>query len=135
MKDMSDQHTAKILLAEDNTATGNLYKGELEKKGFLVDLAVDGEEALGLAKNGGYSLILLDIRMPKIDGLEVLQRLKDEPPAVKNGPIVMLTNLYDELMIKQAMSMGALSYMDKSNLNPETLVDKVRGVLGLPGVE
>ena len=129
---MGDLRDMRILLAEDNEATGQMYKSFLETKGFKVDLAINGLQAFELAHEGGYNLILMDVRMPKLDGIEVLQRLKDDPPKEKNGPIVMLTNLYDEFMVKQSVSLGALSYMDKSNLNPEELVEKVKGVLGIP---
>lgn len=129
---MSQNKTIRILLAEDNLQTGQMYKQMMESKGFDVDHAKTGTEALELSQKGGYTLILMDIRMPGIDGLEVLSRLQKEPPIERNGPIVMLTNLSDETLVKQAMSLGALSYVDKSNLNPEQLVSKINGVLGLP---
>ena len=129
---MADTKTVKIMLAEDHEATATMYKNILEQKGFQVDLAVDGQQALDLLQKGGYTLALLDVRMPQMDGLEVLRNLKANPPEVKNGPIVMLTNLSDELLVKEATSLGALSYMDKSNLEPSQLVQKVAGVLGVP---
>lgn len=122
----------KILLAEDNVSTARMYQQIMESKGFTVDYASDGQAAVDLAKEGGYDLILLDIRMPKLDGIEVLEKIHDLNPEEKNGPIVMLTNLTEEVLVKKAMSMGALSYVDKSNLNPQQLVDKIHGVLGLP---
>jgi len=125
----------RILLAEDNVATGQMYKKLMESKGFSVDHALDGQQAYEMASEGGYTLILMDIRMPKLEGLEVLEKLQETPPKQKNGPIVMLTNLTDEERVKKAMSMGALSYVDKSNLNPEQLVQKINGVLGLPMTE
>lgn len=125
----------RILLAEDNMATGELYKQMMELKGFEVDHATDGLQALNLAKQGGYTLILMDIRMPHMDGIKVLEHLQHEPPVVKNGPIVMLTNLTDEELVKKAIGLGALSYVDKSNLNPQELVAKINGVLGLPVID
>lgn len=122
----------RILLAEDNIATGQMYTKLMESKGFDVVYASDGEQAYEQAHEGGFTLILMDIRMPKMDGLEVLEKLQQNPPKQKNGPLVMLTNLTDEDRVKKAMSMGALSYVDKSNLNPEQLVQKIYGVLGLP---
>ena len=135
MKNMNNRPQMRILLAEDNLATGRLYKKILEENGFVVDHAVDGDQALFWCQQGGYTLILMDIRMPKRDGLQVLEELQLNPAEVKNGPIVMLTNLTDDALVKKAMGFGAMSYMDKSNLNPEQLVEKVNGVLGLPNVE
>lgn len=125
----------RILLAEDNLSTGKMYKQIMETKGFDVDHVVNGQQAFEYAYAGGYTLILMDIRMPLMEGLEVLQKLQETPPLKKNGPIVMLTNLSDEDLVKKAMSLGALSYVDKSNLNPEQLVEKINGVLGLPMLE
>lgn len=125
----------RVMLAEDNVSTGRMYKQIMESKGFVVDHALDGEQAFEFVHNGGYTLILMDIRMPKMEGLDVLRKLQENPPKEKNGPIVMLTNLTDEYLVKEAMSLGALSYVDKSNLNPEELVAKINGVLGLPVVE
>lgn len=128
----NDIRHVRILLAEDNMSTGRMYKQIMESKGFEVDHAVNGQQAYELAYQGGYTLILMDIRMPEMEGIEVLQKLKDNPPEEKNGPIVMLTNLTEDELVKKAMSLGALSYVDKSNLNPEQLVQKINGVLGLP---
>lgn len=122
-------------MAEDNMATGQMYKQMMESKGFEVDHTTDGQQTLELAQKGGYTLILLDVRMPYLDGIQVLERLRQEPPQKKNGPIVMLTNLSDEDLVKKAVSLGALSYVDKSNLNPQELATKISGVLGLPAIE
>lgn len=129
---MNQNYQVKILLCEDDLALARLFKKYMEDKGFVVDHARDGAEAYEKARVGGYSLVLMDIRMPRMDGLSVLQKLKDKPTDKKNGPIVMLTNLTEDALIKQAMSLGALSYMDKSNLDPNQLVEKITGVLGLP---
>lgn len=131
-QNFTSPHRVKILLAEDNFPTARIYQQIMEGKGFRVDHAADGKQALELAQQGGYTLILMDIRMPVMDGLQVLEQLLKEPPERRNGPIVMLTNLTDEALVKRAMSLGALSYVDKSNLNPEQLVSKINGVLGLP---
>lgn len=122
----------RILLAEDNQATGKMYHDYLTAKGMEVDLAIDGSQALALAHTGGYSLILLDIHMPKLSGIEVLGQLKKQPPLTPNGPIVMLTNLSDEHLVQQAISLGAMSYVDKSNLAPNSLANRIYQALGLP---
>lgn len=120
----------KILIIEDDTYTRELYEEVLKEAGFTTESAVDGEEGLVKAQEGGYSLVLLDIVLPKRDGIEVLKGLKEKPPKAKNGPIVLLTNLAHDPVIKEGMSLGAKAYLIKSDLNPDELVEKVKQFLG-----
>lgn len=129
---MDSSTKTRILLVEDNLSTGQMYERILKESDFDVDYAMDGDEAWNYVSQGGYDLVLMDIKMPKMDGLTVLEKLRQNPPKIENGPIVMLTNMTEEALVKKAMSLGALSYMDKSNLNPNQLVQKIYGVLGMP---
>ncbi|MBU1016586.1 MAG: response regulator [Patescibacteria group bacterium] len=119
----------KILLIEDDLYTRELFEEILKDAGFVVTVALDGELGFNKMLEGGYDLILLDIIMPIMDGLEVLTKLKSATPKQKNGPVVMLTNLSHDPIIKDALSKGANGYLIKSDLTPETLVKKVRGFL------
>ena len=116
----------KILIIEDDLYTRELYEEVLTEAGFIVDSAANGEEGLVKAQRGGYNLILLDVMMPKIDGLGVLSSLKENPPKVENGPIILLTNLAHDPVITQALKLGAKTYLIKSDLNPDELVKRVR---------
>jgi len=84
---------AKILLIEDEAGIRQVYADVLKKEGYTVETAEDGEAGLEKIKTGGYSLILLDIMLPKMDGLAILTELKKKAPQEANGPIVLLTNL------------------------------------------
>lgn len=119
----------RILLIEDDLYTRELFEEVLEGAGFSVTTAFDGEMGLSRALEGGYDLILLDIVMSGMDGIEVLKRLKGSATKQKNGPIVMLTNLSHDPIIKQTLLLGAASYLIKSDLTPEELVKKVRGFI------
>lgn len=119
----------KILLIEDDLYTRELFEEVLKDAGFDVTTALDGELGFNKILEGGYSLILLDIIMPQMDGLEVLAKLKVNTPKQKNGPVVMLTNLSHDPIIKDALSKGANGYLIKSDLTPETLVKKVEEFL------
>ncbi len=132
---MRKRNELRVLLVEDEVSVCELYEKVLRESGYQVDSAHDGEEAFGLAHAGGYDLILLDVMMPKIHGIEVLEKMIAEPALKKNGPVVMLTNLGDEEMVRKAMALGALSYMDKAHLDPQQLVEKVDGVLGIRNTE
>lgn len=125
---------AKILLVEDDQFTRELYEEVLTSEGFEVITAVNGEEGLKQIEQGGFDLILLDVMMPKKDGLEVLRSLKDEPPKVGNGPIVLLTNLTNDPVFNSAygLNVGVKDHVVKSDITPGDLVTKVKKYLAQP---
>lgn len=120
---------ARILIIEDDTYTREIYEDVLTSEGFNVVTAADGEEGLVKAREGGFNLILLDVMMPKMDGMAVLTALQKQPPFVPNGPIILLTNLMQEQMSKEAVAKGAKAYLVKSNLTPGELVEHVKAFL------
>ena len=119
----------KILIVDDDPLTRDLYRDVFTLSGFNADFAQDGEEGLAKIQIGGWACILLDVMMPKMDGLQVLNALKSKPPAQANGPIILLTNLAQEPIVKEAMENGAKTYFLKSELNPDELVTKVKAYL------
>src|SRR3989344_4359795 len=116
----------KILLVEDDQFTRELYEEVLKDAGFEVNSAVDGLDGLTKIKAGGWNLILLDVMMPKMDGLDVLRSLMNEPPQVKNGPIVLLTNLTNDPVIDTAYGLNAKGHLVKSDITPGELVEHVK---------
>ena len=121
----------RILVVEDDLFLRELYTDVLTGEGYTVEQAADGEEALTKIKAGGYDLILLDIIMPKIDGLEVMRRIKKEPPQSPNKAVLFLTNLDKDEEIKAASQLGD-GYLIKSQINPGSLVEKVKNYLNKP---
>lgn len=115
----------KILLVEDEESLRELYKEILEEGGFLVNEASDGQRALELMKKGGYDLVLLDLVLPKLSGLEVLAQLKKQGPKQPNGPVVVLTNLGKEAVENQK-ELGIKGYLVKSDLTPDQFIEKVK---------
>jgi two-component system, OmpR family, alkaline phosphatase synthesis response regulator PhoP len=115
----------KILLIEDDTMMSKMYEKVLSFEGFTVLLAADGEAGLELAKKEAPSLILLDIMMPKMDGLQVLGKLKAQPETQKI-PVVILTNLGSDSVINEAFNIGAAGYLVKSQVSNEKLIAEVR---------
>ncbi len=100
----------KILLVEDNKDLADVLLLHLHAEGFETDHAADGEEGLRLAITGNYALILLDISLPKLDGLHVLTELRKQHPAV---PVIMLTSRAQEIDKVVGLNLGADDYVTK----------------------
>lgn len=125
-----DNSGKRILIVEDDQFLREFYVELLQSEGFIVDVAADGDVALSKAYVGGYALILLDIMLPKKDGLQVLRDLKVSPPREANGPIVVLTNLGQDVIIKQSFALGAAGYLIKSAMNPDQVLNEIKSYLG-----
>jgi len=118
----------KILFIEDETAIQKTLGEALRKRDYDVQSALDGEIGLKLAKSGNPDLILLDIILPKKNGLEVLEDLrKDEK--TKNIPVIILTNLENVGEVEKAIELGATTYLIKANYSLDEVIEKVRKVL------
>lgn len=119
---------AKILIVEDDTLISRLYQSVLQFEGFEVDVAGDGETGLTKAKIFKPTLILLDIMMPKMNGLEVLDKLKADEE-LKTVPVVVLTNLAGQNDAATALSKGAVKYIIKSEHTPKEVMLIVKEIL------
>lgn len=120
---------ARILLVDDDQELRNLYEELLIGAGYQVETAIDGESALAKMTAGGYDLIVLDIMMPKVDGLEVLRRLKTVNPPPKNGPIVMLSALDQIQVINEAIALGASGFLHKPELTPDQFLAEIKNYI------
>lgn len=119
---------AKILIIEDDPLMSRMYQKIFTFEGYEVDVAENGEDGLVKVKNGNPNLVLLDIMMPKMNGFEVLEKLKSDP-ATKKLPIVILTNLAGQKDAETAMSKGAVKYIVKSEYEPKQIANMVKEVL------
>jgi DNA-binding response OmpR family regulator len=120
---------ARVLLAEDDRFLRKAAETALKRQGFTVLPAVDGEEALRMARADTPDIVLLDLIMPKLQGFEVLRALKADPATAKI-PVIILSNLGQESDVKQAMEAGAVGYFVKANLSLQDLVKRVGEVVG-----
>lgn len=107
-----------------------LYEEVLKSAGYEVETALDGQEGIEKLKIGGFHLTLLDMMMPKVDGLGVLEELSRNMPRTKNGPIILLSNLGHEQVIDDAIKKGAISYLIKADITPDQLLKAVEKYLG-----
>lgn len=126
---MTKDTSKHILIVEDEEYLRDLYLQVLQSEGYEVEIAANGEEAYEKMSQKQYDLVILDVILPKMDGLQVLDKLNNEGKQ-KNDNIVLLTNLGQDLVVAKALDFGVRGYMVKSDYTPEELVAEVRGYLG-----
>lgn len=119
----------KILVAEDDKVLLNLMRDELTSAGFEVLGASNGKDALDLALKFHPDLILLDIMMPVMTGMEMTEKLREDEWG-KNAEIIVLTNLNDDKRIVDFLEKGAYDYLLKSDWSMEAIIKKVKEKLG-----
>lgn len=119
---------SKILVVEDDTALAELYNFAFTKHGYEVEAAFDGEVGLLKAQTVKPAMILLDMMMPKMNGLEVLEHLK-QSDETKNIPVIILTNLADPVVEEKARAFGVTQYLLKSQYLPLDLVEIVKNII------
>jgi CheY-like chemotaxis protein len=111
-----------ILLIEDDERIAKFYTILFQAKGFTVENARDGLEGVDKAAELRPALILLDVMMPKMNGLMVLQTLRANPDT-ETTPVVVLSNYMEPPLIQRALQLGAIEYVVKSQARPEQLVN------------
>jgi len=125
---MSEQEKKKILIIEDDRSLQNALVEIIQQEGFETESAFDGEEGLAKIRSFGPDLVLLDIILPKKDGFDLLSEIKKDE-ALKNIPVLVLTNLEEVNNIQKALDLGANSYLVKSDFSLKDIVEKVRAIL------
>jgi len=115
----------KILVIEDEKILAEMYRDKFEKEGFEIVLAGDGEEGIRMMKKERPSLVLLDILMPKENGIELLKKQKEDPD-ISSIPVIVFSNFDDAETRRQTLSLGAKAYLIKSNHNPKEIVEEIK---------
>ncbi|MDD5433560.1 MAG: response regulator [Candidatus Pacebacteria bacterium] len=118
----------KILLIEDEAALQKSLGGSLTEEGFEVLSALDGEVGERLAKSEKPDLVILDLILPRKDGLEVFQSLKEDE-STRDIPVVVLTNLEKIEHVEKVLEMGAKTYLVKANYTLKEIVEKIKQTL------
>ena len=123
-----NSETKKILLVEDEDFIRDLYVRQLTKEGFVVKSAIDGQSGLDSLKSEQFDLLLLDIMLPGMNGLQLLREFKTQNP---NSPMItiLLTNLGQEAVIKEGFELGAQAYLIKASYTPDQVVSEVKNAL------
>lgn len=118
----------KIVCAEDDKMISTSLVEGFTEAGFEVSAAFDGEEALAKIKEVKPDVVLLDIMMPKLDGLGVVWEMKSHND-ISRTPVVMLTNLSDPATISKILEAGVTDYLLKSEQSIDQIIDKVKEVM------
>ncbi len=119
---------AKILVIEDERMVREAIKRKLEVSGFEVVEAGDGQEGLALAEKEKPSLILLDLIIPLMDGLTVLEKLRGSDWG-KDIPVIILSNLSDNATVAESKKRGVYDFLIKTDWSLDDVVEKVKKVL------
>jgi adenylate cyclase len=114
-----------ILIIEDNQLLANTYRAAFTQAGFKVDVAADGDAGLAAALAAPPEIILLDLMLPKVSGLEVLRRLRADSRLAR-VPVLVLSNAYTAERMQELWSAGATQVLLKANSTPKRLLESVR---------
>lgn len=118
----------KILIIEDDGLIAKIYKTRLSAEGYEVVLAADGEAGLNTARQIRPDLILLDLMIPKMSGVDVLAGIKNNPET-KETLVLVYSNLSDEQEIARVKALGATEFLVKAMISAPALVEKIKGYL------
>ncbi|OGY83063.1 MAG: hypothetical protein A3F54_04520 [Candidatus Kerfeldbacteria bacterium RIFCSPHIGHO2_12_FULL_48_17] len=119
----------KVLLVEDDKMLADLAYMQLFRDGYMVEMVIDGEGVLPKLKTFTPDIILLDIRLPDMDGFQVLAAVRGVP-AYKNIPVIIVSNFDQEDYRKKAKELGAVEYLVKADLDTHAISDKVKAIIG-----
>ena len=114
----------KVLIIEDEANIREVYAEVLREVNYEVIESADGQDGVEKALTGNWDIMLLDIMLPKKDGLELLAEVKKNE-ALKDKPVVLLTNLGRDSIIKEGYNLGAVGYLVKSEINPDDVIKAV----------
>ncbi len=125
---MAEEKKAKLLLIEDDVTLVKMYERKFTSDGYEVVIAYDGLEGLEKATKEKPDLILLDIMLPKLDGLALFKKMRSLPETF-NTPVILLTNFGQEDAVFECFKLGAVDYLVKADVTPQQVVAKVENFL------
>jgi DNA-binding response OmpR family regulator len=121
---VSEDEAVNVLLVEDDPSVLEMYRLKLELDGYRVNTALDGEDGLRKAGELQPDIIFLDIRLPKIDGLEVLRKLRMED-RTREIPVIILSNYDEDDLVARGLRLGAHEYLIKARTTPTSLSEGI----------
>ena len=124
----TEEDDVRVLFVEDDPAVAQMYRLKLELDGYSVEIATDGVQAVAKALADPPDIVFLDIRLPKLDGLGVLEALRGQEQT-RQIPVVILSNYSERELINRGLKLGALEYLIKSQTTPAKVAGGVEGWL------
>ncbi len=119
----------RILIVDDNQMLANLYRASLTAAGFTVEIAGDGESGIAAARKTRPDLMLPDMMVPRMNGLEVLTTLRGDP-ALNGVPVIVFSNAYTPDRMEKLWEAGATQVLVKASSSPKVILEAVRTALG-----
>ena len=113
-----------VLLIEDDRDTLEMYRTKLELDGYRVHVAIDGVEGLERAKELRPDIIFLDVRLPKMDGFEVLRELRQHEPTAETA-VIILSNYGERELVERGLKLGAMEFLVKAQTSPLSLSEGI----------
>lgn len=121
----------QILVIEDNAVAASLYRSVLSAAGYHVDVASDGEAGLAAIHKNHPDLVLLDLMLPKMEGIEVLRQIRSDP-ALKSMPVMITSNAYTSARMDELWAAGATQILTKAKITPKEIARVVNSALNTP---
>ena len=121
----------KIVIIEDDLIVANIYRNKLSVDGFQVEIAHDGRTGLELIKKNRPDLVLLDLMLPLIPGVELLKQIRLEPD-FKDLPVIVFSSTYLTNVVQEAWKAGATKCLSKASCTPKQIIEVVRAALKMP---
>jgi CheY-like chemotaxis protein len=118
----------RILVIEDNAVASAVYRSTLVREGHQVEVATDGQSGLAALQREPPSLLILDLMLPGMDGIAVLQRIR-ATAGLEHIPVVVISNAYTPERLDQVWRAGATQVLTKANSTPKEIARVVREVL------
>jgi two-component system, OmpR family, alkaline phosphatase synthesis response regulator PhoP len=115
---------SELLLVEDDHAIARMYQLSLAEHGYQVKIASDGEAGLNAIRSLRPAVVLLDLRLPRLDGIEVLERVQSDP-GLRRVKVIVLTNQGLDETARTCLNLGAVDYVTKANVTPRELAQIV----------
>ena len=117
-----------IVIIEDNAVAANLYRAALSREGYRIEVATDGASGLDAITRLKPDLVLLDLMLPKVDGLEVLRRIRALPD-FDQVPVIVTSNAYTATRLDELWKAGATQIVTKASISPKDLARVVKETL------
>jgi len=117
VQEVTTEDDVRVLFVEDDPSVAEMYKLKLELDGYAVEVAGDGIQAVAMATGNPPDIIFLDIRLPKMDGMGVLEALRNDE-RTRDVPVVILSNYSERELVERGLRLGALDYLVKSQTTP-----------------